>query len=331
MLRFLSKSLLVLIMGALAITMLLPAGTSVRAQDGLSDEEIATLDRLEAAIDNFTAYTSYTSYVVELESQVIAVSISGFDLELAETTNREITGAYINADGVENIQAEALVTTQNSDGTSGTETAATIQAEVRVVDGTVYVMAEYLDSEGTVPDLPAGWIVVDEMNVLQYDFLDIGDLIESATSEATAAIDDSDLFDDRELLESSLESVTVDPIELEDGTLVDLITLTLGPEGFTQLLGDTLDLGLGDESGMAEMMDAMFEGISFNFQVALDADDNVRQTVFTLTINVEDLDASFIPEVPEGMEASLSISMDRVETTTYSDINADLEPVAAPE
>jgi hypothetical protein len=31
------------------------------------------------------------------------------------------------------------------------------------------------------------------------------------------------------------------------------------------------------------------------------------------------------------MEAALSLHMERVETNTYSDINADLEPVAAPE
>jgi hypothetical protein len=330
MIRFLTKSLLLLIFSALAVSMLLPAGTAVRAQDGLSDEEIATLDRLEAAIDSFQEYSSFTSYAVELESQVIAVSISGFDLELAETTNREITGTYINNDGVENISATALVTTQELDGTSGTETAATIEAEVRVVDGIVYVMATYLDSEGSVPDLPQGWVEVDATNMLLFDFLDVSDLLEGEDTP-DGNIDETDFFTDREKLESVLESVTVDPIELEDGTAVDLITLTMGAAGFTELLGDTLDLGLGDDTGMAEMMDAMFEGIAFNFQVALDADDNVRQTVFSLTINVEDLDASFIPDVPEGMEATLSIAMERVETTTYSDINADMEPVAAPE
>lgn len=331
MLRFLGKSLVLLMLGAMMITLVLPAGTSVRAQDGLSDEEKAILDRLEGAIENFTEYTSFTSYAVELESQEIALAMSGFEFSQTETTNREITATYIDVDGVENIHADVLVTSIAADGIEDTESAYTLEAEVRLVDGELYVMASYLDSEGAVNELPEGWVTVDETNLFQFIDLDISDLLDTDIAESTTGFDENDLFEDREQLEGLIESVTVDPIELEDGTPVDLITLTFSADGFTELMGETLDLGLGDDSGMEEMMNALFEGISFSVQIALDADDNVRQTNITIAINVEELDASFIPDVPEGMDVSLSITMEMVETTTYSDINADLQPVTAPE
>jgi hypothetical protein len=268
---------------------------------------------------------------VQLDSQAITVSISGFDVAITETTNRDINGTYVVVDVVDNVHATATVTVIQSDTSSGTESAYTVDAEIRSVDGSVYVMASYLDSEGDVAELPEGWTVVDEANLFQFGFLDIGDLIETEVMEDdNVGLDENDIFADRELLESLVESVTVDAMELEDGTAVDLITIAIKGEGFADLMGDELDLGLGDED-MADFMGALFDAVSFNLQFALDADDNVRQTTFTLTINVEDMDASFIPQVPEGMEAALSLHMERVETNTYSDINADLEPIEAPE
>ena len=74
MARFLTKTFIIFIFAAFALSMIVPATTTVDAQDGLSDEELAILERLEGAILTFEEYTSYTAHSVELESQSISIS-----------------------------------------------------------------------------------------------------------------------------------------------------------------------------------------------------------------------------------------------------------------
>jgi hypothetical protein len=331
--KTLRSKLFLLMTAALALTLML-GSTGVFAQDGdgLSEEEQAALERFEAASERVDEYDSYTATDVTTNELSFNISIMGFDAVQSERTTTTTEQTVVMVDGEPNVQANILVesvSTSELPGEPGEATSFVMEAEVRRVDGTVYVMAEYTDSEGDLPEIPEGWVEVTSAG--DYAFLDNIE-IEQFLNFGMDPEEDEDAMGAEEFLEfaENATDLTLEEGELEDGTAIERITLTISDEGFRTMLEEQ---GVtSDDPLTSAIFDSFIENAVFNITGALDGDDNLRELGADIQLTAEGFDLNEIdPEqFPEGttMDFSFGIELFR----SLDNINSeDLSPVEAPD
>jgi hypothetical protein len=236
--------------------------------------------------------------------------------------NWEGTAQVINLeDGSRNIATTVTGYASNEEVGPGGELALefTIMAEARVVDGTLYVNAAYETPDPMLPELPAGWVEVEDPAAYDvFDSLQLDDLID---------VDDDELFDDPDLVKETAQDVQVESITLEDGTAADRITVTFARDGLLAAYSAQDDL----DQGALDLFNAADESSGATFEVVLEADNTPRQVTINMALRTTDTDANALnPELyPEGM--FLSFDLTGTETEAYSDFDADVEPATVPE
>jgi hypothetical protein len=298
--------LVVLLVGAL-----IPA----RAQDGgLSDEELALLERVFAARENLKNYSSYVEEMSVLESQETTVTLEDETRVFTNQALIEWTATFIQAEDSRNVSATIFAQVQEDD------ISYSIEAEARVVDGTLFFNGAYLIPDPDLPLLPEGWIAVADPDVVEVlENLHLDNLIE-----------DDALVDEQDLMRAAASSVTAVPSTLDDGTPVDIIAITLDSAGVAMALTESSEMG-ADPAFASSMAAALTDESELIMTVALDADNNPHQVAMIGDMEAVDIDGHAInPEqFPEGLMFDTSLS--QVRTWTYSQFNEPFESVAAPE
>lgn len=315
---------------ALLAMMVVAVGNAIptsQAQDGLSEEELALLERLYEAVQKIEGYDAYVLERSELQSMDFYVSVAGFIISQSESTLVEALQTVTESGANVHVVATLVVDSSEDSPQGSSSQAYTAQVEARLVDGELYVNAEYLDSEGDAPQLPTGWIDFDS---LSFDALEVLSKL-SLDNLLDAGLDSDSPLDDLETLLSVVTEVNLTSETLDDGTEVDVITVVIGSDGVMSLLESRGEFDPNDPM-TAGIVDVMGDNFEVSVQFKLDADDNIRYALLGLTIDMADFDISTmgIEGMPPGTTMSMTISFQEVRQ--YSNINdASLEPVEAPE
>ncbi len=289
------------------------------AQSDLSDEELALLDRVAAAVEAAEEPESYVSLYQSEAGQNLEVSMGDTSQIILDSST---------------VFAERTVTLgENPYGTALYELVATqdagmgaasyvLEAEFRFIDGTLYAQAAYVETEGDVPPVPEGWFIVDDP--LAYAFLDlmnVEELLETfgVVTDEDAEEEDGDslgdgLLDILPAIRDSATAVTLEADEL-DGTPVDVIQIAFGWDAVLAILESQGNAPPEDDPVFA-LFERELAGVSDagNAIYVLDADDNVIGFGTELVIELTEIDMGEIdPSAAGAMMDSFIISNNEVE------------------
>ncbi len=298
-----------------------PLRMTARAQDGggLTDEQIALLDRIVAARmvrDAWPAYTedaagSQAYSIVEPEQTSIRASALEHSATVIPGDPNDNTQAVVAASVISSVTA--------SDGTEQ-NVEYTISGEVIIVDGVLYVNAAYDEPSDQLPPLAEGWVQINSVEELDaytaVDALGLGDLYEeSDLDELNAMI---------EMYKQYATDVTLEQTTLDDGTAVDVITITLDSAGVAEYMkiqeasSALFDLLLTDEAPD-----------SYTFRMTLDAENNPIAIEGVMSIAGVGLDAQLFGSYPDG--ATIDVAVEAEQVAVYTPVVEGIEPAVAPD
>jgi hypothetical protein len=308
----------------LLVLVALPAGLSARAQDGsgLSDDQLALLERVRLARENYQAYTSLVEDVTGGQSRELILTAGDNRQSRSTLVTWQRSSQIIREETGANIAATATATIIDSGtGVSGqvNSRTRTLNVELRKVDGKVYLQAAYgadTTPGSELPALPEGWFEVESLQdwpVLQE--LELQDLVEQHS-----------MFDDFDVVKAAVSDVAVAPGTLADGTPADAITLTFDAAGLQTLFG----AGPTDPV-MAQVLQNLADDSSAVLTVTVDANDNLRESIFEMVLHATGLDGSMFgfDRLPAG--AILDFTNELTRHEVYSQINEPFEPASVPE
>lgn len=292
----------------------------VQAQgDGLTEDERDLLDRVYIGLERLDTYASYRMQSSDRLSQSFSLFVGGQSLDIASDSLR--TEEQIFARGVLSSSLQANVNVNYSETTMGEEEAFEMDAEVRLVDGVLWVDAAYVDPADDLEPLPQGWtsyVTIDDIPG-ELDALDLDSYL-GATLRP---------FENRELVMASISSITVEPMTLPDETEVDLITVTFEEEGFRNLFSQFVDSAMTSDNPFLSVLSSVAADGTITFSMGLteDNDPMLRETRLDLTF--EDLELGTVSdEFPP--DAVLDLTLKIEETTNLSEINGVFDDIVAP-
>lgn len=332
--------ILAVLIALVAISVSASLQTPVQAQDGndLSEEEKALLERLLTA-GQPADYSSYIADVSRSQTTTFSIGMMGFSLDQSQVRTVESSRQVITGDD-RNVLATFVATSEDSSSTFGVATTSsyTIESEARLVDGVLYVQAEYadlIDPTGAIPALDDGWIKINNAADIPFalSVLELGELYaENEGGFAEETIDPLALdnyFEGLETLQRLARTVTLSSTTI-DGMTYDLITVTVGFDDLLAEAEDSIDVS---DPFVGVILEAFSDG-EMEVSGALDENNSIVQLNLSMLVEIEDLP---INTAEMGLESELgdteilfSISLDYQQTTVYSQINEPLEPVTAP-
>lgn len=303
-----------------------PAGlsTPARAQDGgLSEEELALLDRIFATRENFLALTSYEEQISAAQRREIKLVLArgeqtSVNLSTwARKSDITIVGEFKNA--VSHVSATLESQATNVGGQQDSQTFS-IEADVRRVDGKLYVNAQYDTPQvgADWPELPSGWVeVIDFEQWPLFDEMELDDYLDEESSP----------FDDPEMVKAMNPDVSSAPGALDDGTPVDVITVIFDVEA-VKLLYKADPLA---EPVMAALLANLSAETYAHVTLFIDADNMLRRMETDQLLKTVGVDAGVLGQgrVPAGTTFDLSMGVSSV--TTYDMFNATFDPVTVPD
>ncbi len=324
------------------------------AQDDGSDPE-AVVERLRAAADNFDAevdnYT-LTSSTEQTLSLALEITALGQSIGQSSDSFSEIVADVITTD--DSVNASGMLTfvssaaeLENGEPTSGSDTA--IDVELRLVDDVLYANATSVESTDTLFDAPpADWFVLAEgisdapdiESALVATFSTVGEWnLNALDSIAGLGADDGE-GEDGDSIEEIIEvfelateiSTTTD--NLPDGSAVDVVVVSV--PGAALLENETEFFPLPDTSDptTANIFDTMLNGLTLQFNFAIDDEERWRGFFFTVSASLATDDLSSIlgeENVPAGLEGSLEMSLEISQSEFYTNLNVAFDPAVAPE
>jgi hypothetical protein len=297
----------------LVIVLLIVPVVQAQDGDGLSEEEQALLDR---AIQGVEAENDYESLVREshsIMSQGITIVLGEDSSSMTTVTELDIVGTRIGHEDERNLSATITARVENTRDDT-VLSAFTMMADVRVVDGVLYVQAWYDDPGENAPELPEGWVIVaNEDDYPAFSPLGLDDFLED---------DSNDLGDNPEALRAAASSVSSETTD--DG---ESITIAIEGTGIPTLLADMPDSNPVFES----LMEVVDDDDQIVYEVLLDEQGNLLGGHVDWAMTMVDLDPALfgVEQLPEG--AALSFSMQNTIDVAYSQINEELEPAVVPE
>jgi hypothetical protein len=250
------------------------------------------------------------------QAQTLTVEAGGRTQSSASVRSWDRTATVLREGGdLSNVQAFLTMTFENS-GPANASTFS-VSAEARLVDGVLYVNGAFEDAS-TVPDgitLPDGWVILENDGhwpVLERLGLD-------------AYLDESGPFDDIEIIKAAATSITSEPDTLEDGTPVDLITIAFDSPGVAALYRTMKDL----DPTTLHILDRLGGNTQATLALALDASDTAHFFHSEVIFDASGLDPAQVGV--RDPDATVNFEMVQSQTQTYSDFDAPVEPVAAPD
>ncbi len=306
----------------LLIGMIAPLEAAAQDGGGLTADQLALLDRVKAARENYLAYDSLVENVYGSQSQELIITLGDNQQSFSTITGWERSARIIRQEDGQNIAAEAMATIVNSGSQTGDENSRNIglNAEFLLVDGKTYVLASYgpdTSPDPSLPALPESWFEVERLRdwpVLEV--LELQDLVEQRS-----------VFDDLESMKEAVADVTIAPGVLEDGTEVDAITVTLDAAGVAQLL--SMDEPL--EPALENILGSLSPDSGATLTVLLDAENHPFEAVTEMMLTATNLDASVFgfERLPDGTTVEFTAVFARRET--ISQVNETLEPAVIPD
>ena len=292
----------------------------VEAQDGLSAEEIALVDRAIAASDAHDELGSYQLSGGEESNLDMSLALQGQEIAFGE--NYEITteGYYLYDGEIESISATSELVF-NSNGPDG-EVNFSITADLIGIGATLYVNAELVDGENPDGGLEEGWLTIESADEipLALDNFGLDDFFDDS---------EDDPAKDRDQIISHASSVTLEKDELDNGTPVEVITVLIDGDN---LLDFFAELSADDDSDNP-FVDAIFSsdvGGQILLMMALDADDNMVGEAVVMSLVIESLDMSAVELEGLPADVEISLTMDRTKYTEYSALDGEFEAIEAP-
>jgi hypothetical protein len=286
---------------------------SVAAQDdGLSTEQLALVNRYFTGLEKQSNYSAYVLTEQSSQNQLLVFSSTGLPEFMETSMSRQETSTVIQSEIPEIRSQLSISISQDQDYT--------IESEVRLVEGVLYVNAVYTNQHSSLPPLPKGWIIVEDNTEWEgLAPLQLNSYVDGRVSPLS----------DRELLLAGLTNVVLESSDLEDGTSIDVIVMTLNNETIAGLL--TPSETTVDSDILESILDHMLEASVATVHVYVDEDDHIVQMDTHIRLLSEvDLDQITDMSFPEGTTLTLDGTFDN--STIYSQINdTALIPVGAPE
>lgn len=308
----------------LLITLLWSTGGLVTAQDddGLNPEEHALVERARAAILAAQDYPSLTATTIFDDAEEAEISLG--DTVVQRAWNEKGTSTYAMAyDAAGKLNLVSKVTLDYEHTTNDTTTRFVLEAERRIVDGALYVLATRTPAElPDLPPVPTGWTLVEDAA----DFLALQPL---ELDEWLKNIDIPGIF--APTMDEVLDHVTTITLEEDvvyEDIIVDIIEYHL--QG-ADLRTATVERAAAEGDTQASTMFAVMDERSFmTIRLYLNADDQIVQMDANNSIVLNDIDFTLMsPNAPAGARYSGTFTGLRIRT--IRDIGAPLEPVAVPE
>lgn len=308
-----------------AMLLMVSALPVARAQDGdddgrLGEVEIRLIERVAAAHQSLDTLDSYVETANGTFFQEVSIKLLGqVQSAYSRVTWERYTQLVQGADMV-NISALINATVQETlDVGPGGVRDYVVSAEARQIGRTLYVQAKYEPPRPGLPLLPTGWQVIANPGELDvYRHLELGDLLGRA-----------ELVDDADVMRAAA-AVEQAPGALDDGTPVDVITITFDAAGIVRALDDPAVLHVNP--GIAGILAGGLSADStIVLEVVLGLDDTPYAFRMESLIQALNIDAHALApnEFPQGVWLSIVLETSRHET--YRDFNAPLTPVEAPD
>lgn len=274
----------------------------VYGQGGLTEDEQALLDRMFAALDKEENYTSYYGATTESLSLEMSIMVFGQALPFSQSSTTTTEGYTTRLDDVTNAAGTVEVAFESA--APDENVSYVIEADVIRLDEVLYVNAAYVESEGDVLPIEEGWLVIEDLDAIPQA------LEELSLDDFFSNDDENTLFDNPELLAENADSVTLEEGELEDGTPIEIITVTVD-DNVGAFFAAIADVEEDENPFVGLILGADSDGLVV-IQVGLDEEDNAVLAHFTLTIGLSEinLDDLEIEGLPEGATLDLVVDAD---------------------
>jgi hypothetical protein len=312
-----------LLAGMLLLVSALPVAW---AQDGdddarLDEFEVGLIVRVVQSRQNLDAMESYVEAAGGTYYQEISIALLGQQQSAFSQATWERYAQFMQGADTVNVSAMINATVQETiDMGPGGVQEYVVSAEARQIDGTLYVNAEYQPYRPGLPLLPVGWKMVpspDELDV--YKHLELGDLSDRAL-----------LVDDLDVMIAAATGVEFEPDTLDDGTPVDVVTITFDAEGVAYALRESPASDVAPEiAGI--LFDALSADSFMEMELVLGLDDTPYAFRLESQVHAMNIDAHALApnDFPEGMTFNIVLETTRHEE--YSSFNAPLTPVEVPD
>lgn len=285
---------------------------SVFAQE-LSEEDQANIEKALAALEAASDYPSYAVEQTAVNGSTVTMTANG-EVLLSQDSSEVNTTSYTLTNGeTPNLSGTAsVIGTRNE---NETETTYLMEAELRLVDGEIYVNASYLTPDPELPALPEGWTAITREDVATYPGLEsLGmDKIFTVAEEGGPMpfVENFEAF--AEVVRSSAIVVAVEPQTLEDGREVENITILLGSEGLGGLL--MMEESQATDPITQALVENLTEDSSGLLTVSIDADGNLAQVLLAAAITTSEIDmATVMEDAPEGSVAVFNVTISSLVT-----------------
>lgn len=313
------RKMIVLLLVVAVFVIIMPVG----AQDGLSDEEIALIDRVLDASDPDEAFDSYQFERGEERVLDMTLSFAGQDIAFNESYEVTTEGYYKYDGAIEsgNATSELMVFTSNPDG----EVSFSMTADVIGVDEALYVNATVVDGINPADDLGEGWLTItsaDEIPVALEDF-GFDDFFDDEEE------DEDDPTEDRELLISLASTVTLEESELENGTPVELITMLIDGDNLLEFFAELSKEDDGDNPFTQAIYTSDVQG-EIILIAALDADDNLVGKAILMNMVIESLNLSEVDIEGLPADVEIAMTMGNIQYTEYGELGGEFPAIEAP-
>jgi hypothetical protein len=315
---------------ALLITLILglavpgvPVHTA-RAQDDdppgstLTEEQVGWLQRIHEAVLNRDSLANYSMTFTGTSFTTFTLRLSDDTLTGSQSESWQHTQTVFPGDPA-NILAAITSTSSTLEFVADAPVSYGLLAEARLVDGILYVNATPLVVDPGTPDVPEGWIIVDNpADYSAFSSLRLDDLL-----------DEESIFYDLDTIVGMAEDVIWQPVTLADGTPADQITVTFN-----------LDLIFTDTYGLSDEQQARWRTLfdsaahletTIRATMVIDQNDLPVRYASELVWQIDGTDAArFFPdEVPAG--TSLDLHLESALESAITAVNAPVDPVTAPE
>jgi hypothetical protein len=321
--RLAARLVIALIMVALIVGLSAP-GVAIRpahAQDDdqpLTEEQHQWLERIQQALANLDALTNYTVTHTGSAFSELTLRLGGDTLTGTQAQSWQRTQTTFPGDP-DNITAAITSTYSVVEFGAAEALSFGLVAEVRWVDGVLYVNVTPLDVGTALPEFPIGWIVV----------TDSDDYPELTSLQLDNIIDETSIFDDIDVLDGIIEDVIVGAVTLDDGAPADQITVIFNRD---IIFVENYGLSAADQAQWRALFDSADSlDVTIRATIAIDADMLPVRYGSDLTWRIDGTDAAAM--YPDSVPADTTLDL-RAETTQESIIiavNEALDPAAAPE
>lgn len=295
---------------------------------------LALEDRAVIALQNMANYESYIQTTNEYVTIQVIVKADNERVYFLEREVETSTVSHVILNGEKrNISAEitsVISDVEHEDGESS-EINYGLEAELRLVDGTLFMRVNYDDSDSELSSLPPEeWIVLTAENIPAFDGADTVGLdhwINFQNSEGNLVGRMGDhmllLYESSDTLVSLAEDINKQAGALEDGTPVDVIRFF--GEGLADGIANTLPFDVPNPDAMT----ALQAGIQFpTIAFTIDGNNQMRNRIISYNVVTENINGAVFGLDEPNARISIIMTVNIVEV--YSEINGDFQPVGSP-